>query len=95
MELLGATIQWILLALMVATPFLMVFHSYRTSKKVGFVHANLISIPVCFGIVAILAYWSHFYADIRLELMGFDFDGMSDAERARNIAPHLRDESTQ
>jgi hypothetical protein len=28
------------------------------------------------------AYWPQFYSAVRLELLGFDFEGMSDTERA-------------
>ena len=89
MEALGIGIQIVFIALIILVPIISVFKGY------GFLRANMISIPFIFLVVVIGAYWPHFYADLRLELMGFDFEGMNDVERARNVALELRGEATK
>jgi len=64
------------------------------SKCYGFVRLNAISLPLICFLMTLVAYWPHFYSDLRLELMGFDFEGMSDTERARNVLPETREEAT-
>jgi len=89
MDALGSCIQMGLITMIVVIPIVFVRKGY------GFLKVNLISIPLIFLFVIMLAYWPHFYDNFRLELMGFDFEGMSDAERAQNVAPELRDEATR
>lgn len=43
--------------------------------------------------ISLGAYWPHFYIDLRLELMSFDSNGMSDVDRARNVLPELKEEA--
>lgn len=88
METLSLAIQIGFLAAIAAMPI------YCVSKGCGFIRINTVSIPLICILIALLAYWPHFYSDLRLELMGFDFEGMSDEERARNVLPELRDEAT-
>ena len=87
METLGIAISIGLVALIVAYPI------YVVSKGQGFVRTNLISIPIIFVLVIAGAYWPHFYKDVRLELMGFDFEGMSDEERTRHVSPERKGEA--
>ena len=89
MEPLGIGIQFVFITLIILTPLIFVIKGY------GFIKANMTSIPFIFLVVFIGAYWPHFYANFQLELMGFDFDGMNDIERARNVAPELRGEATK
>ena len=89
MEILGIAIQIVFLMLIISTPIITVLKGY------GFFRVNLISIPFIFLVVVVGAYWPHFYTDFRLELMGFDFDGMNDSERAINVSPELREEATR
>jgi len=35
------------------------------------------------------------YADLRLYQIGFNFDGMNDAQRALNVSVELKDEATK
>jgi hypothetical protein len=42
----------------------------------------------------VATYWPHFYSHYRLEQIGFDFAGMNDVERVRNVLPEMRDEAT-
>lgn len=88
MEALGIAIQFGFLAAIVAIPIIGVVRDY------GFVRLNAISLPIICFLIALAAYWPHFYSDLRLELMGFDFGGMSDAERARNVLPESGEEAT-
>lgn len=88
MEALGIAIQLGFLAALVAIPII------GATKGYGFVRINAVSLPLICFLIALIAYWPHFYSDLRLELMGFDFDGMSDAERSRNVLPAMREEAT-
>lgn len=88
MEALGIAIQLGLLSAIVAIPIIGVARGH------GFVRLNAISLPLICFLIALTAYWPHFYSDLRLELMGLDFGGMSDAERARNVLPESREEAT-
>jgi hypothetical protein len=47
----------------------------------------------CLLLVSLLAYLPHLYAEMRLDYLGFDFDGWTDEDRLRKIAPELRDEA--
>lgn len=40
-------------------------------------------------------YWPHFYTEVRLDLMGYDSLGMSEAERLQNVAPEMHEQATQ
>lgn len=87
MEILGNVIPIGLIVLIIAIPILAVLKSY------GFLRVNIVSIPLIWLLVTAVAYWPHFYADIRLELMGFDFKGAYSAERLRNIPVELHKEA--
>ncbi|MBU1293623.1 MAG: hypothetical protein KJ609_06985 [Gammaproteobacteria bacterium] len=89
MESLGIVIQLFFVLIMVAVPV------YCAFRRFSFLKLHLVSIPVMCLMMAIAVYWPHFYADLRLYLMDFDFDGMSDAERARNVAPEQRELATK
>jgi len=89
LESLGIAIQLLFMLIMVAVPV------YCAFRRFSFLKLNLVSIPVVCLMISIGAYWPHFYADLRLYLMDFDFDGMSDVERARNVAPELRELATK
>lgn len=88
MEALGMTIQLGFVAAVVAIPII------GASKGYGLFLINFVSLPLIGLLIALAAYWPEFYTHLRLELMGFDFDGMSDAERAGNVLPELREEAT-
>jgi len=69
--------------------------NYVAEGNVGLLRTNLMSMPVIFALALILAFWGPFYADVRLELMGFDFSQNSDSSRARNVAPELKELATK
>lgn len=89
MEALGIATQMGFLALIFAIPIRVVLKGY------GFVRVNIVSLPLICILISLAAYWPHFYSELRLEMMGFDFSGMNDAERARNVLPELREEATK
>jgi len=60
-----------------------------------FIGVNLISLPLMFLCLVLWAYWPHLYADLRLYQIGFNFDGMNDAQRALNVSVELKDEATK
>ncbi|GAA0706054.1 MULTISPECIES: hypothetical protein [Vreelandella] len=89
METLGIAISLVMAGLIIATPI------YCVAKSRSFIRLNLISIPIIFTLVIAGAYWPHFYKDVRLEMMGLDFDGMSDEERTRNVTPEQKEEAIE
>jgi hypothetical protein len=91
MEILGHTVHLILLALLIATPWLIIFFRARADKKTSFIYMNAIALPIALALIFLMAYWPHFFRDFRLELIGFDFDGMTQDERTRNVDPAYRE----
>ncbi len=89
MEALGITVHFLLIACVLIFPLVLSVRGH------GFLRVNLIAIPVCSLLLGMAALWPELFRDIRLAMMGFDFDGMTDTERARNVAPELRDEATR
>jgi hypothetical protein len=86
---LGITILLLLVFVVISTPIICI------CKKLNIVKFHIISILIIIIAITLGAYWPHLYIDIRLELMGFNFNGMSDAERTMNVAPELRAEATK
>lgn len=70
---------------------------FRLRRKKGYVISLLLSsflsFITCVLLACFLAYLPDLYASLRLDYLGFDFDGFSDEERLRNIAPELKDEA--
>lgn len=91
MALIGNLVRDGILLALLATPWLVAFRVSKQKPFSQFLRINLISLPIIFALIALLAYWPHFYRDFRLSLMGFDFDGMSAAERVRQVAPESRE----
>ncbi len=89
METLGFIVELLILMIIVFTPIVCVCKNY------SFVKLYLVSALIISFMLIVGAYWPHFYTDVRLDLMGFDFDGMSDAERGQNVAPEMREEATK
>ena len=89
MDVLGKCISAFLALLIFAIPV------YLAPKKYSFIKFYLMSLAFIIALLFVAAYWPHLYIDLRLQAMGFDFHGMSDAERTRNVAPELRDKATE
>ena len=91
MALIGNLVRDGILFALLATPWLVALRVLNAKKLSQFLRINLISFPIIFILVALLAYWPHFYRDFRLSLMGFYSDSMSNAERVRQVAPESRE----
>ena len=91
MALLGNLIRDGILLALLATPWLVALRVLKQKKRFQFLRINLISLPIILALIALLAYWPHFYRDFRLSLMRFDFEGMSNAERVQQVSPEYRE----
>ncbi|MBA6254391.1 hypothetical protein [Colwellia sp. MB3u-55] len=89
METLGFIVELLILMIIVFTPIVCVCKNY-SFVKLYLVSALIISLMLIVG-----AYCPHFFTEVRLDSMGFDFEGMSDAERVQNVAPEMREEATK
>ena len=76
----------LIIALLI-TPIFCAFKNY------SFIKHHLVSIPVICALLLVSAYWPHLYADIRLESVGFNFEGMSDLERLEKVSPEDHNEA--
>jgi hypothetical protein len=94
-EILDITVHWILLVLLFVTPWAVALFCLRIKKKVGFIYINLVAFPISFFLVLLIAYWPHFFADFRLVLMDFDFDGTTDDERTRHVDSSYKEEANR
>lgn len=90
---LNDTLVYMLLILMAAIPFFIYgfFKSSTFFKSLFYI--NLISLPIIFAGFLIISYWPHFYADARLEMLGYDFEGMNLDERLKSISPEYHQEA--
>jgi hypothetical protein len=55
--------------------------------------SSFLSFITCVLLGSFLAYLPDLYASLRLDYLGFDFDGWSDEDRVRNIVPKFREEA--
>lgn len=88
METLNHIVTFLIFTTIIVTPVFCVLKNY------SFIKLYLVSTSLISLMLIVAAFWPHFYTELRLDLMGFNFDGMSDAERAKNVAPELRAEAT-
>jgi hypothetical protein len=93
MQYIVSAVYFLILAMMVITPFAMPFLLKRKGYVTSLLLSSFLSLMTCVLLVSLLAYLPHFYAELRLDYLGFDFDGWSDEDRLRNIAPEFRDEA--
>lgn len=89
MDIFGKIIIVGFLLFILATPIILSLKGYDNFKILAW------SFPLMAAFIFLGSYWPHFYVDLRLELMGFDFDGMSDLDRARNVLPEFKEEATK
>lgn len=87
MQALGILVHVLLIAGVIGVPLVL------AAKNYGCVKVNIYAIPVCLIILWITVYWPEYFGHVRLELIGFDFDGMNDADRVRNVPAELREEA--
>jgi hypothetical protein len=95
MQYIVSAIYFFILAMILITPFAMPFLLRRKGYVASLLLSSFLSFITCLLLVSFLAYWPDLYANLRLDYLGFNFDGWSDEDRARNIAPELRDEATK
>ena len=93
MDFLNTFVPIVYLGLVIIVPFVAVFVCGKLNLTARFIWVNLISLPILFVLLLLLAYWPHFYADTKLQMMGYDTWGTNETERAMNVAPELRDEA--
>ena len=89
METLGFIVELLILTTIFFTPIVCVYKNY------SFVKLYLVSVFIISFMLIAAAYWPDFFTNVRLYLMGFDFDGMSDAERVQNVAYKMRGEAVK
>jgi hypothetical protein len=95
MQYIVSAIYFFILVMILITPFTMPFLLKRKGYVASLLLSSFLSFIVCLLLVSFLAYFPDLYANLRLDYLGFDFDGWSDEDRVRNIAPELRDEATK
>lgn len=93
MQYIGSAIYFLILLGILIMPFTMPLRLRRNGSVASLLLSSFLSLIVCVLLVSLLAYLPDLYADLRLDYLGFDFDGWSDEERVRNIAPELRNEA--
>ena len=89
METIGFLVTSLLLIFIAASPAVAVANGY------GFVKGLVVSLPICIILIITLYWWNDYYPDFRLEMMGFDFNGVSDSERLRNVPLELQAKATK
>jgi hypothetical protein len=95
MQYIVSAIYFFILAMILITPFAMPFLLRRKGYVASLLLSSFLSFIACVFLVSLFAYLPDLYADLRLDYLGFDFDGWSDEDRVRNIAPKFRDEATK
>ena len=94
MQYIVSAVSFFILVMILITPFAMPFLLRRKVSVASLILSSfLLSFISCGLLVSFFAYWPDLYASLRLDYLGFDFDGWSDKDRVRNIAPELRDEA--
>jgi hypothetical protein len=93
MQYITALIYFSILMMVLIMPFVMPL----LFKQKGFVSNLLLciflSFMICVLLVFGLAYLSDLETSLRLDYLGYNFNGWTDEERLRNIAPEFRDEA--
>lgn len=93
MQYISSAIYFSILVMMVITPFAMPFLLRRKGYVTSLLLSSFLSLMTCVLLVTLLAYLPDLYAEMRLDYLGFDFNGWSDEDRLRKIAPEFRDEA--
>jgi hypothetical protein len=93
MQYISSAVYFSILVMMVITPFAMPFLLRRKGYVTSLLLSSFLSFMTCVLLVTLLAYLPDLYAEMRLDYLGFDFNGWSDEDRLRNIAPEFRDEA--
>lgn len=87
MEILNFFVIFLVLVIIVFAPI------FCASKRYSFVKSYLISTGLISFMLVIGAYWPELYRELQLDCMGFNFEGLNDAERTKDVLPEMRDEA--
>ena len=89
MEIFGHVITFSLITVIAIIPV------RAAKKRPGFLKSLFVSLPICFVLVLATFYWDDLYKDLRLEMMGVEFDGMNDSERFKNVPFEIRTQASE
>jgi len=71
------------------------FPIFIVRKNYRFIKTNFISIPIISMLIALGAISPHFFKDIKLWKMNVNIEGVTAAERTKNVKPELRAEAEE
>jgi hypothetical protein len=95
MQYITSLIYFSILIMMVLLPLIMPLLLKRKGIMSNLFLGSFLSFMICVLLVFVFAYLSDLETNLRLGYLGFNFDGFTDEERLRNIAPELRDEAVK
>lgn len=93
MQYIISIIYFLILAMILIMPFAMHLQLRRNGYMISLALSSFLSFITCVLLGSFLAYLPDLYASLRLDYLGFDFDGWSDEDRVRNIVPKFREEA--
>jgi hypothetical protein len=93
MQYIVSAVYFLILVMMVITPFAIPFLLRRKGYVTSLLLGSFLSLITCVFLVSLLAYLPDLYAEMRLDYLGFDFNGWSDEDRLRNVTPEFKDEA--
>jgi hypothetical protein len=95
MQYITSVIYLSILIMVLIMPLVMPLLLKRKGFVSNFLLSSFLSFMICVLLVVGFSYLSDLETSLRLEYLGFNFNGWTDEERLRNIAPELRDEATK
>jgi hypothetical protein len=95
MQYITSLIYFSILIMMVLLPLVMPLLLKRKGFVSNLLLGSFLSFMMCVLLVVGFAYFSDLETSLRLGHLGFNFDGWTDEERLRKIAPEFRDEATK
>ncbi len=88
-----SVIDVLISVIMVITPFVVPLWLKQKGYVTNLFLSSVLSLMVSALLIFLFGYWSDLSVNLRLTDLGFDFEGLSDQERLRKVAPALRDEA--
>jgi hypothetical protein len=95
MDVVEHLVQYSGIALAVAMPVIFAIRGIYTRNGAKLITNLFVSTVLVIVVATFIAYWPHMYRNIRLDMLGVDTSGTSDAERIRNVAPEHRTEAVR
>jgi hypothetical protein len=95
MQYITSLTYFFMLMLVLITPFVMPLLLKRKGYVSNMLLGSFLSFMMCVLLVVGFAYFSDLETSLRLGYLGFNFDGWTDEEQLRKIAPEFRDEATK